>query len=98
MLVAAHAYATPTALGGLDAAEIDRQLMPAGITVNCVNPGPTDTGYAPEPDLTATAGAVPRRPLGHPGRRRSPGAVVLRQVPNDQTLPSESRAPYCREP
>jgi 3-oxoacyl-[acyl-carrier protein] reductase len=28
-------------------------LMPRGITVNCVNPGPTDTGYAP-PEVHAT--------------------------------------------
>lgn len=42
-------------------------LIPRGITVNCLNPGPTDTGYAP-PDVHA---AVARRFPG--GRWGTPG-------------------------
>jgi 3-oxoacyl-[acyl-carrier protein] reductase len=32
--------------------QLSRLLMPKGITVNCLNPGPTDTGYA-EPEAHA---------------------------------------------
>ena len=34
-------------------------LMPRGITVNCINPGPNDTGYADEETLKAVADANP---------------------------------------
>lgn len=36
-------------------------LMPRGITVNCVNPGPNDTGYA---DSETTAAVIARNPGG----------------------------------
>jgi 3-oxoacyl-[acyl-carrier protein] reductase len=36
-------------------------LMPRGITVNCVNPGPNDTGYA---DAEMTAAVIARNPGG----------------------------------
>jgi 3-oxoacyl-[acyl-carrier protein] reductase len=36
-------------------------LMPRGITVNCVNPGPNDTGYA---DAETTASVIARNPGG----------------------------------
>lgn len=36
-------------------------LMPRGITVNCVNPGPNDTGYA---DAETTAAVIARNPGG----------------------------------
>ncbi|MFJ6196461.1 SDR family oxidoreductase [Micromonospora sp. NPDC092111] len=38
-------------------AQLAPLLMPRGITVNCVNPGPTDTGYAP-PDAHAAVAAL----------------------------------------
>jgi 3-oxoacyl-[acyl-carrier protein] reductase len=34
-------------------------LMPRGITVNCINPGPNDTGYADEQTRTAVSAANP---------------------------------------
>lgn len=47
-------------------AQLAPLLMPRGITVNCVNPGPTDTGYAP-PDLhAAVAGLFPGGRWGTP--------------------------------
>ena len=34
-------------------------LMPRGITVNCVDPGPNDTGYADDALRAAVAAATP---------------------------------------
>lgn len=34
-------------------------LMPRGVTVNCVNPGPNDTGYADEETWAAVADLNP---------------------------------------
>lgn len=41
-------------------------LMPRGITVNCVNPGPNDTGYADDAVRAAVAAANPGRRWGMP--------------------------------
>ena len=41
-------------------------LMPRGITVNCVNPGPNDTGYADDAVRAAVAAANPGRRWGTP--------------------------------
>jgi 3-oxoacyl-[acyl-carrier protein] reductase len=41
-------------------------LMPRGITVNCVNPGPNDTGYADETTRQAVAARMPGRRWGMP--------------------------------
>ncbi|SCG37030.1 SDR family oxidoreductase [Micromonospora halophytica] len=41
-------------------------LMPRGITVNCVNPGPTDTGYAPPDTHAAVARLFPGGRWGTP--------------------------------
>ncbi|WP_406042834.1 SDR family oxidoreductase [Micromonospora sp. NBC_00898] len=41
-------------------------LMPNGITVNCVNPGPTDTGYADPERLAAVARLFPSGRWGTP--------------------------------
>ncbi|MEJ7826457.1 MAG: SDR family oxidoreductase, partial [Solirubrobacteraceae bacterium] len=40
-------------------------LAPRGITVNCVNPGPNDTGYSEE-DRARVAAAVPAGRWGRP--------------------------------
>ena len=44
-------------------------LAPRGITVNAVNPGPTDTGWASEEIVARAAAAMPR---GRWGSRRTP--------------------------
>ena len=41
-------------------------LMPRGITVNCVNPGPNDTGYADDVTRAAVAAANPGGRWGTP--------------------------------
>jgi len=41
-------------------------LMPRGITVNCVNPGPNDTGYADDATRAAVAAANPGGRWGTP--------------------------------
>jgi 3-oxoacyl-[acyl-carrier protein] reductase len=41
-------------------------LMPHGITVNCVNPGPNDTGYADDATRAAVAAANPGGRWGTP--------------------------------
>jgi 3-oxoacyl-[acyl-carrier protein] reductase len=41
-------------------------LMPRGITVNCVDPGPNDTGYADEPTRQAVAARMPGGRWGMP--------------------------------
>ncbi|MEE6263725.1 SDR family oxidoreductase [Plantactinospora sonchi] len=41
-------------------------LMPKGITVNCVNPGPTDTGYLAPADRDALARLFPGGEWGSP--------------------------------
>lgn len=41
-------------------------LMPRGITVNCVEPGPTDTGYASPQDVAALAAVLPGGRWGAP--------------------------------
>ncbi|WP_233604504.1 SDR family oxidoreductase [Micromonospora sp. HM5-17] len=41
-------------------------LMPRGITVNCINPGPTDTGYLSGPDREAVARMFPGGEWGIP--------------------------------
>ncbi|MEH1013234.1 SDR family oxidoreductase [Micromonospora sp. CPCC 206060] len=41
-------------------------LMPQGITVNCVHPGPTDTGYAPPEAYAAVARRFPGGRWGTP--------------------------------
>jgi 3-oxoacyl-[acyl-carrier protein] reductase len=48
-------------------------LMPRGITVNCVNPGPNDTGYADDETRTAVAAR-------NPGGRWSTPADTARLV------------------
>jgi 3-oxoacyl-[acyl-carrier protein] reductase len=42
-------------------------LMPRGITVNCVNPGPNDTGYAAPEQLALVASRNPGGRWGSPG-------------------------------
>lgn len=42
-------------------------LMPRGITVNCVNPGPTDTGWADPATHAAVAATSPAGRWGTPG-------------------------------
>ena len=42
------------------------ELAPRGITVNCVNPGPVDTGYADDVAQAAVAAAHPQRRWGTP--------------------------------
>jgi 3-oxoacyl-[acyl-carrier protein] reductase len=42
------------------------ELAPLGITVNCVNPGPVDTGYADEAARIGVAAAHPQRRWGTP--------------------------------
>jgi len=49
------------------------ELAPRGITVNCVNPGPVDTGYA---DEAARAAVAARHPRGRWGRPQDVVAVV----------------------
>jgi 3-oxoacyl-[acyl-carrier protein] reductase len=41
-------------------------LAPRGITVNCVDPGPTDTGYADAETLAAVAAKMPGGRWGAP--------------------------------
>ncbi|MDP9394139.1 MAG: SDR family oxidoreductase [Actinomycetota bacterium] len=41
-------------------------LMPRGITVNCVEPGPNDTGYADDETRTAVAATIPGGRWGAP--------------------------------
>jgi 3-oxoacyl-[acyl-carrier protein] reductase len=48
-------------------------LMPRGITVNCIDPGPNDTGWADEATRTAVAAR-------HPGGRWSTPADAARAV------------------
>jgi len=55
-------------------------LAPRGITVNCVNPGPNDTGYADEATLGAVAAAVP---MGRWGRPQDAAALVAWLVGDD---------------
>ncbi|MDQ3053422.1 MAG: SDR family oxidoreductase [Actinomycetota bacterium] len=43
-------------------------LAPHGATVNCINPGPNDTGYATEADKTTVRTRMPLAPRwGRPG-------------------------------
>lgn len=42
------------------------ELAPRGITVNCVNPGPNDTGYAPSETHRRVADAMPMGRWGRP--------------------------------
>ncbi|HEV3172963.1 MAG TPA: SDR family oxidoreductase [Actinocrinis sp.] len=54
-------------------ASLAAHLAPRGITVNCVNPGPTDTGWA-DPELTARV--LDRLPLGRWGRPQDAARLV----------------------
>lgn len=47
-------------------ASLAAELAPRGITVNCVNPGPVDTGYADEGTRAAVASRHPRGRWGTP--------------------------------
>lgn len=42
-------------------------LMARGITVNCINPGPTDTGWASQQELLRVASLFPTARWGTPG-------------------------------
>ncbi len=42
------------------------ELAPRGVTVNCVDPGPTDTGWADDDVLAAVRAASPSRRWGTP--------------------------------
>jgi 3-oxoacyl-[acyl-carrier protein] reductase len=57
--------ASKAALFGLTAS-LAVHLMPRGITVNCINPGPNDTGYADAQALAAVAGRNPGGRWGAP--------------------------------
>ena len=50
---------------------IGAELAPLGITVNCVNPGPTDTGWM-SPDIRVSA----RSPLGRLGQPTDAARLV----------------------
>jgi len=52
---------------------VDEQLIPRGITVNTVNPGPTDTGWA-SPDLTEQVRL--HAPLGRWGRPEDAARLI----------------------
>ncbi|WFE93886.1 SDR family oxidoreductase [Micromonospora sp. WMMD987] len=54
-------------------AQLAPLLMPRGITVNCLNPGPTDTGYA-APDVHDAVAA--RFPTGHWGTPEDAARLV----------------------
>lgn len=43
-----------------------RALAPGGATVNCINPGPVDTGYADEAARAAVAARMPMKRWGTP--------------------------------
>lgn len=67
------AYASAkAALAGITLTLAD-QLADAGITVNCVNPGPVDTGYM-TPELTAHL--APMFPFGRMGEPDDPARLV----------------------
>ena len=48
-------------------------LMPRGITVNCIDPGPNDTGWA---DEATTAAVLPRMPGGRWSRPQDAASLV----------------------
>lgn len=54
-------------------ATLSDELAEAGITVNCVNPGPVDTGYAPPDVVTAVAA---RFPAGRWGETDDPARLI----------------------
>ena len=56
------------------------ELAPRGITVNCVNPGPVDTGYA---DDSARAAVAARHPRGRWGRPQDIASVVSWLISRD---------------
>ena len=49
---------------------------PRGITVNCVDPGPNDTGYADDATRAGRGRRQPGRALEHARRRRPPGRLA----------------------
>jgi 3-oxoacyl-[acyl-carrier protein] reductase len=55
-------------------ASLAKTLAPRGVTVNCVNPGPTDTGWAGE---ELTRAALPRLPFGRWGEPDDAARLVL---------------------
>lgn len=57
--------ASKAALSGITLTLAD-QLAHRGITLNTVNPGPVDTGYATGPDHAAVASMFPTGRWGHP--------------------------------
>jgi 3-oxoacyl-[acyl-carrier protein] reductase len=48
-------------------ASLAAHLMPRGITVNCIDPGPNDTGYADAATMAKVAAANPGGRWGTPG-------------------------------
>lgn len=64
--------ASKAALAGITLTLAD-QLADTGITVNCVNPGPVDTGYVTQEILEQTA---PMFPLGRWGRPDDPARLI----------------------
>ncbi len=64
--------ASKAAIAGVTLTIAD-QLAPLGITVNCVNPGPVDTGYADEELRASVAGMFP---LGRWGTPDDPARLV----------------------
>ncbi|WP_163508581.1 SDR family oxidoreductase [Fodinicola acaciae] len=64
--------ASKAALAGMTPS-LAAAVVGQGITVNCVNPGPTDTGWATE-DITAAA--LKRLPFGRWGRPEDAAALV----------------------
>ena len=59
-------YATSkAALSGI-VLTLSAALAPRGITVNALNPGPTDTGWAPADVRAEVTAAMPRRRWGMP--------------------------------
>ena len=51
--------------------------MPRGITVNCVDPGPNDTGYADDEVREFVASRMPRGRWGRPADAASLVAFLL---------------------
>ena len=71
------------------------ELIPRGITVNCVNPGPVDTGYADAQLRSQIEGRHPRGRWGMPAdvARLAAAGVVMGIDLVDHIVLGDSR--YC---
>lgn len=92
----AHYTASKAGVIGFSKA-LARELAPHGITVNCIAPGPVDTGFDLVLDEQTRTGTVGNLPIPRPGHTNevAPSALLLASTPGGNLYVGQTLGPNC---